>query len=178
VTSGHTSSAKQQATELKLLSKDTRINVCESAGVKQKAVFTFKEQLAMKSALKLTWSQSRTHKRFCRKLGIKYDSEKKERIERDTILQEQTLVSAMVDFWHRDENNPESVSGMVKKPTPLVYVHDLCNLVTQRLNAYHAAGQLIHDKFPDNEIWIKIGGDHGGGSFKMCIQIANILNPN
>ncbi len=31
---------------------------------------------------------------------------------------------------------------------------------------------------PENEIWIKIGGDKGGGSFKMNFQICNVLTPN
>ena len=30
----------------------------------------------------------------------------------------------------------------------------------------------------DNEIHVKIGGDHGGGSFKMSYQVANTNNPN
>ena len=29
-----------------------------------------------------------------------------------------------------------------------------------------------------NEIHIKIGGDHGGGSFKISFQVANVENPN
>ena len=35
-------------------------------------------------------------------------------------------------------------------------------------------GKLI----PEDEIWLKIGGDKGGGSFKMSLQIANLANPN
>lgn len=31
---------------------------------------------------------------------------------------------------------------------------------------------------PPDEVWLKIGGDKGGGSFKMSFQIANILHPN
>ncbi len=27
-------------------------------------------------------------------------------------------------------------------------------------------------------IWVKIGGDKGGGSFKMAFQICNVLHPN
>ena len=30
----------------------------------------------------------------------------------------------------------------------------------------------------DDEIWVKIGGDHGGGSFKHMLQIANLKNTN
>ena len=31
---------------------------------------------------------------------------------------------------------------------------------------------------PENEVWLKIGGDKGGNSFKMNFQIANVLHPN
>ena len=30
---------------------------------------------------------------------------------------------------------------------------------------------------PDNEIWVKVG-DHGGGSFKTMLQVANLLHAN
>ncbi len=35
-----------------------------------------------------------------------------------------------------------------------------------------------HDFIPSNEIWIKIGGDKGGSSFKMSFQIVNVAKPN
>ena len=31
---------------------------------------------------------------------------------------------------------------------------------------------------PLNEVWLKVGGDKGGGSFKMSPQVANLLRPN
>ena len=31
---------------------------------------------------------------------------------------------------------------------------------------------------PENEIWVKIGGDHGRGSFKLTMQVANVSNQN
>ena len=34
-----------------------------------------------------------------------------------------------------------------------------------------------HSFIKDNEIHVKIGGDHGGGSFKLY-QIANVSHPN
>ena len=39
-------------------------------------------------------------------------------------------------------------------------------------------GLLKHYPFMSNETYIKIGGDHGGGSFKMSYQICNMNNPN
>ncbi len=36
-----------------------------------------------------------------------------------------------------------------------------------------------HDgTIPFNEIWIKVGGDHGGGSFKFSFHICNLPKPN
>ncbi len=31
---------------------------------------------------------------------------------------------------------------------------------------------------PSDEVWIKIGGDKGGSSFKMSLQIVNVDKPN
>ena len=31
---------------------------------------------------------------------------------------------------------------------------------------------------PENEVWIKIGGDHGSISFKLCLQVCNVEKPN
>ena len=38
---------------------------------------------------------------------------------------------------------------------------------------------LLYDRgIPASEIHLKIGGDHGGQSFKMSFQVANVHNPN
>ena len=31
---------------------------------------------------------------------------------------------------------------------------------------------------PDDEVWLKLGGDKGGGTFKMCFQLLNVASPN
>ena len=33
-------------------------------------------------------------------------------------------------------------------------------------------------KIPNSEIWVKLGGDKGGGSFKMTFQVCNVEHPN
>ena len=41
------------------------------------------------------------------------------------------------------------------------------------------AGRLMWENaIPENEIHIKLGGDAGGGSFKMAFQITNLDRPN
>ena len=53
-------------------------------------------------------------------------------------------------------------------------------LMTLLLDQYDKEGKLTlhNDTIPQDEIWINVGGDHGGGSFKLRLQIANIANPN
>ena len=43
-----------------------------------------------------------------------------------------------------------------------------------------SAGRLTwHDGIiPDTEIWVKLGGDKGGKTFKMNFQIVNVPAPN
>ena len=43
---------------------------------------------------------------------------------------------------------------------------------------FFRSNMIIIYPFIKNEIHIKIGGDHGGGSFKMSFQVANVENPN
>ena len=76
---GTSSSSIQQSSELKILTKKSKLTICENAGVRQKAVLTTNQQLAIKSALNFSWYQSRTFKRFCRTAGVKFDSVRKER---------------------------------------------------------------------------------------------------
>ena len=73
-----------------------------------------------------------------------------------------------------------SATGQSLKETPVVYVRDLCSFVTDLLDKYSEQQLLdFHDgKIPEDQIWLKIGGDHGGDSFKLCLQIVNVKSPN
>ena len=43
---------------------------------------------------------------------------------------------------------------------------------------FFRSNMIINYPFIKNEIHIIIGGDHGAGSFKMSLQVANVENPN
>ena len=81
--------------------------------------------------------------------------------------------------------------GQELRPAPLVYVNDLKTMLfhlldeKHRLNSLHMytymcnytthinrLGQLTwHDGLiPSSEIWVKLGGDKGGTSFKTSLQ--------
>ena len=57
-----------------------------------------------------------------------------------------------------------------------VYVSDLARFITDSLDllTWHNINNVI----PEDQIWLKVGGNHGGGSFKMPLQTANIQSPN
>lgn len=37
---------------------------------------------------------------------------------------------------------------------------------------------LTWNGIPETELWVKLGGDKGGSSFKMNFQIVNVTHPN
>ena len=60
-----------------------------------------------------------------------------------------------------------------------MYVTSLKEFILETLERYKSENKLIWPSYiPENKIWIKIGGDKGGGSFKACIQIVNVEKPN
>eukprot|EP00731_Ephydatia_muelleri_P024107 Em0016g378a len=73
-----------------------------------------------------------------------------------------------------------SSGGEEIKGTPLVFIPHLVDKVVQLLDGNERTGRLTWHKgfIPANEIWLKIGGDKGGGTFKMTFQIVNVATPN
>eukprot|EP00117_Sycon_ciliatum_P007256 scpid43741/ scgid10443/ len=61
----------------------------------------------------------------------------------------------------------------------MVYFPNLIDTLMLYLHWYESCSKLVQrDGIPDQEIWLKLGGDHGGGSFKFVMQIANVATPN
>ena len=53
-----------------------------------------------------------------------------------------------------------------------MYVSDLARFITDTLDLL--IWHTINSDIPEDQIWLKVGGDHGDGSFKMPLQTANI----
>ena len=64
----------------------------------------------------------------------------------------------------------------VRNPQALVEQH-LSSLLRQNLLTWHSCG-AGGPALPEDEIWIKIGGNKGGNSFKLAFQVANQPKPN
>ena len=103
---------EQQSSELKLLSKETKLEICNKAGVKRKVAFAACDQLALKTNLRLSCEQERKLKRFMKKQGIEYENEQKERALRTQILQNVDLQSKKyfsLSPIFQEANDPEAI---------------------------------------------------------------------
>ena len=67
-----------------------------------------------------------------------------------------------------------------KIDTPVVSIKNLPEFVTNLLDEYEENSRLTWhgQKIPNDEIWLKLGSDNGGGSFKLILQVASLPNPN
>jgi len=71
----------------------------------------------------------------------------------------------------------DSSGAVVMGPT--VCIEDLVSLVMHFIELNDAAGTLVWPAtVPKEEVWVKIGGDHGGQSFKLCFELVNVTHPN
>ncbi|KAL5473856.1 hypothetical protein EMCRGX_G028418 [Ephydatia muelleri] len=75
---------------------------------------------------------------------------------------------------------PSTSGGEELRVAALVYIPDVVLKVVDLLEENQRTGRLTwHDGvIPASEIWLKLGGDKGGGSFKMNFQIVNVAAPN
>ncbi len=176
---GDKSREEQHAAELRALDTKTRIRICSKAGIRHKTVASKKLFLAMKTHANLTWSQMAKQKRMLKSIGVEFTSEKAARSEQMSVIGDH-LVGQLVNMYIKDDKNPNSVSGKLSVGVPLVQVRSLSCFVQDLLQKYSECEMLTWDTngIPNDELWIKIGGDHGGGSFKICLQVLNTHSPN
>ena len=120
-------------------------------------------------------------------LGFSLPCQKRQREMANELLGD-SLTSKMMQFFCHKKSG-----GIEKQSAPCVYVKDLLSKVVQLLNEndryiaqvfpitcmHFSLDRLTtHHNIPDSEIWIKLSGDKGGGSFKMNFQIVNVPFPN
>ena len=133
----------------------------------------------MKTTIGLSWSQHLTQKRFLKQAGVTFDNESLEREERQVILSEY-LTANTIDVIEKDELAPQSVDSFKTVKAPFVCVTGLTSFVVDLITKYDQHGKLNWDRgIPDDKICVvKVGGDRGGGSFKLAVQECKLDNPN
>ena len=137
------------------------------------------ESMAMAVNLRLTNDQLRKVRRWTKQWNVTLASERRARSYAKEQLEEVELDSEMVQAVATDQDNAcclvPAAFAWVKTPIVLLRCH-LESLKDRNLLTWHhrAAG----DGLPDKEIWLKLGGDKGGGSFKLAMQVVNQRCPN
>ena len=63
---------------------------------------------------------------------------------------------------------------------PVVCFVNLIEVILHYISLNHKAGILTwrDGSLHEDQIWVKLGGDHGGESFKFCFQIVNVSHSN
>ncbi|XP_057290870.1 uncharacterized protein LOC130613560 [Hydractinia symbiolongicarpus] len=130
---------------------------------------------AMKATLNLPWNLMRNISRWLATFDIKLASEKTTRQVADKWIGK-GLVAELAPLTRKFSSSNKQ---LVVDPKPWVYLYNVVGHILNRLTELSKNNQLVHHSFiPDDEIHVKIGGDHGDNSFKMSYQVANIRNPN
>uniref|UniRef100_A0A1X7UTE9 Uncharacterized protein n=1 Tax=Amphimedon queenslandica TaxID=400682 RepID=A0A1X7UTE9_AMPQE len=159
--------------ELKMILSEGRDKLLKEAGFH--ITIPPEQGLAMKADLCLPWRKLRVMKRWMKSWGANMASEGKQRSLMKSQLSELPVEGESVPFAFNLKRG-----GYELCPAPLAYANDLQSMLFHLLEEKQRLNQLTwhNGVIPDNEIWVKIGGDKGGSSFKTSIQVVNIDKPN
>ncbi len=177
---GKLSYQKQQAAEIKVLSKAQKRALSIEAGLLPQKELTARLGLMMKTYARLSSRQSLKIKQCLKKIGVKYATEAEERTEREKLLIGINIACSNMNFEFKDDKAAKSVNGIVIKPRPCARVENLEETVLNTIDKYEETGKITwrDGAIPQNEYWVKFGGDKGGSTTKLCFQLANLETPN
>ncbi len=170
-------SKSKLSAELSRMPHPEKVMECNEAGVSA-PLFTPHDDLAMRTYAGLSGVQMEKIKKFEASKGIRRSTLNTQRELKKSLVGE-FLETKPCEFTFKDQDSPYAVNGMIKKSLPLCLVKDLTQFTLHQINENHKLGKLTwHGGIPQDEIWVKIPGDKGGGSTKLGIQIVNVENPN
>ena len=172
ISGGSENAIKQHGTELKICKKYDTNKILKEAG-HGKSVLTAIESVRIQTEFGHSNAQHRAQKQLFREKGILVSSQKEEDTVKNNALCNEIIIepqSVTVNTEHGEE----------EYEIPVGKVKDLPGFVTDLLDKYDKKKALTwHDyTIPEGEIWIKLGGDHGKGSFKLTLQVLNVKKPN
>ena len=164
---GAKGASAQLAHSTRVMSIEYRTALLKEAGVLPS---TPASGLAIKSDMNLPWNGLRKLHRYLKEFGVKLESEHVMRKQISKELPFDLLAEEVPLF---DKNDSISMC-------PVVCFVNLIEVILHYISLNHKAGTLTwrNGSLPEDQIWVKLGGDHGGESFKFCFQIVNVSHPN
>ena len=127
----------------------------------------------MKLGLSLT--KYRVQKKIFRSIGVRFASEQKKRQQQtEAMCGEIRVERRSLECWNEDDSTYDleqtPVATITDIPQYVTELHDQCDKENQQ--TWH------NSTIPKDEVWVKLGGDHGRGTLKLMLQIANLRRPN
>ena len=159
---------KQLAREVDRLSRKEAGEFLANSDLHKEIKLPNDDVVAMQAHAGLSTTQMRKIKPFLKKNKVSFPEEKKQR-ELINDITSDFFETCTISYKDKDD---------IDREVPVCYVKDIEKLVLERLDKLQNNEQLLANGIPDGEIWVKFGGDHGKGSFKFCLQICNVKNPN
>ena len=128
----HEDENKQHGTEIRKARKCIKMKLLEEAGYKKTVLLSSKKALAMRTPIGLSWTQHRKQSKFLRKIGMKFEGEKKQRqTQKDIQLAEIKTDKKRLRNGQGDKIN-----------TPLICIMNLPEFVTNLLDMYEENNRL------------------------------------
>ena len=167
---------RQKSAELKRAPKHQKTHILQAAGCAPVRV-SKKQLLALHIKLSLSRGKHKLMRQFLRSSGIPIPSAPEEKQEQEAALSSDIQVESK-RLLYPNENSDEKT--LKETEIPVASITHIPYFVSNLLEKNAETARLTwHDgMIPEGEIWVKIGADHGGGSFKVTMQIANVANPN
>ncbi|XP_072017402.1 uncharacterized protein [Amphiura filiformis] len=132
--------------------------------------------LALMAHSNMTWRASRKLRLY--PTGSKLPKEDDVRARQNNLLESAHVVTKMV-IIKEPSNAPNSVIGFLAKKAPVTHIDHIREDLLDYMERLDKSGKITNrGVIPDDEVWIKVGGDHGKGSFKVAMSVCNTANPN
>ncbi|XP_065672288.1 uncharacterized protein LOC124815234 [Hydra vulgaris] len=167
------SQVMQTAVMLKSFDYNQKRKILENANVGV-VEFSAEELVAFKADVGIPWNKLKTMSRWLNSRNVQTASNSKQRAVANTWAGND-LIALDESFTFQNENNK---STLEIKHAPWAYIENLPSNIENRLNVLQSFRLIKQNGIKCDEIHIKIGGDYGGGSFKMSYQIVNQDQPN
>ena len=169
---------EQRVFGLKQMTKDERHQLLFSAKISH--AISQEDTLAMALHFQLSGEQQRKLRLWTKQWHVQLACERQVRCLAAKRLEDIEIGQEAIQTIDQEADD----CTVHLKPSPFVWVKDIIALVAQHLDGLQRSNQLTwHERedgtsLPCNEIWLKVGGDKGGGNFKICFQVVNRAHPN
>ena len=157
---------------VKTFNLDERKNILEMAKI-ERSFIDAESVVAMKADLSMPWEKMKAMSRWLKMFNVSMASNAKQRIVAKQWHGDNfTVEEAPFTFPVKDRRSQYKICS-----APLAYVKNFPAHVKNLLDLLDENGLLLFES-DSEDVHIKIGGDHGGDSFKQCFQVVNVKNPN